>query len=251
MRREEYEIMFRVEDRHWWYVGLRSLLDIFWAQHVRSDRPLVLDVGCGTGATLTSIADRGNAIGVDYSIDAIRFCRQRGQRSTLCGSGESMSFPDNLFDVVFSLDVLCHKGVVDKQGVLNESVRVLKPGGLLLLNAPAYDWLKSSHDIAVYTDKRFTGQEIETMLRRAGCTPLRLTYWNAFLFPAVALVRIWRRLRPRPASDLDGASGESLGAIFERVLALERLVIRRFSLPFGLSIMVAARKDDVKSCSSS
>ncbi|MBM3288825.1 MAG: methyltransferase type 11, partial [Candidatus Hydrogenedentes bacterium] len=53
MEQNEYAIMFRVEDRHWWYTGLRAMLDLVWARHAPRGPVRMLDVGCGTGANLT------------------------------------------------------------------------------------------------------------------------------------------------------------------------------------------------------
>ena len=75
---EEYDIMFRVEDRHWWYVGLRALMGQFWLRFGLHGRLQVLDAGCGTGATLTALDTMAQPVGVDLSVRAIQFCRKRG-----------------------------------------------------------------------------------------------------------------------------------------------------------------------------
>ncbi len=80
------------------------------------------------------------------------------------------------------------------------------------------------------------------MFHRAGCTPIRATYWNSLLFPAVATVRLWRKLRPLPSSDLDHASGEAFNTPFNALMSLERYLIKWVPMPFGLSVLVAARK---------
>jgi hypothetical protein len=100
----------------------------------------------------------------------------------------------------------------------------------------------SSHDTHVFTNHRFKRSEVRAMFQRAGCTVVRATYWNSLLFPAVAAVRLWRKLRPLPSSDLDDASGERFNRLFAALMSLERRLIRLTSMPFGLSVLVAARK---------
>lgn len=239
MESDEYRIMFEVEDRHWWYRGLRANLGALWSRCVLSSNPQVLDVGCGTGANLEELARDAIPAGVDVSMEAIRLCRRRRQSRTVVGSAVALPFPDGRFDVVVSCDVLCHKSIPDKGVVLHEARRVLRPGGVLLLNLPAYQWLYSSHDVHVHTDHRFTRREVTALLKSCGFVPIRATYWNTILFPAIVAVRFWRRLRPAANSDLVAGGSNGLCAA---ALAIENRLLRVFALPFGLSIMTAARR---------
>lgn len=240
MERDEYAIMFRVEDRHWWYAGLRAMLAHAWARHAPGAGARLLDVGCGTGANLQTLRAHTTGFGIDFSRDALQFCRKRGHVRTAAASATDLPFANASFDAVISCDVLCHRSIGDKSRPLREMRRVLKPGGILILNLPAYQWLHSSHDVHVQTDHRFTATEARGLLVRAGLRPVYTTYWNSLLFPAVALVRLWRKVRPLPASDLDGASGEDAGSLLAGLLRFERAMLRIAPLPFGLSVLVVA-----------
>ena len=242
MKTDEYEIMFRVEDCHWWYVGLRGMLDLFWRRHVHTDHPTVIDVGCGTGATLDALHDVASATGIDAAPEAIRLCRMRELACTAAASAEALPVPDASFDVAISCDVLCHRSIADKCVPLREIHRVLKPGGLFLLNLPAYQWLHSSHDTHVHTDRRFTRKAVRALLEGSGFEVIQSTYWNCLLFPAITAVRLWRKAMPRPASDLEEERPSALSPIFNACLALERAVLRYVALPFGLSVFVVARR---------
>lgn len=242
MKADEYEIMYQVEDRHWWYRGLRRIIAQHWPAPPPSGRLRVLDAGCGAGANLAAFSPRAQAVGIDASGVAIRFCRRRGLARTAVASVLHLPFPEACFDVVLSCDVLCHKAVADRSSALREMARVLRPGGVLLVNLPAYQGLLSSHDLAVHNDRRFTCAEALALLRAQGLTPLRATYWNTFLFPLIAPLRLWRRLRPRPSSDLDAPPSPRMDAFLSAVLTLERACLRLTPLPFGLSVFIAAQK---------
>jgi SAM-dependent methyltransferase len=238
----EYEIMYHVEDGHWWYKALRERLSDAWKRFLPGDRVRLLDVGCGTGANLAVFVQQSQVFGIDYAKEAVHFCRKRGLAATAVASAVSLPFPGSSFDVLVSCDVLCHRSITNKQATLDELVRVVRPGGFIVLNLPAYQWLMSSHDVAVHTDRRFTSPEVAQMFQAAGCSTVHATYWNSLLFPALAAVRLWRRLRPRPSSDLDGASGESMGALLGAVMRLERTVTGYMPLPVGLSIFAVGQK---------
>ncbi len=242
MKTDEYEIMFRVEDHHWWYVGLRGVLDLYWRRYLHTDHPTVLDVGCGTGATLDALPDVAVATGIDAAPEAIRLCRMRELARSATASAESLPFSDCLFDAAVSFDVLCHRSIADKNIPLREIHRVLKSGGLLFLNLPAYQWLHSSHDTHVYTDRRFTRDETCRILDATGFEVMQATYWNTVLFPPILAVRLWRKAFPLPASDLDEVRPSPLSSIYRVCLALERAILPYTSLPYGLSIFAVARK---------
>ncbi|HET8911986.1 MAG TPA: methyltransferase domain-containing protein [Ktedonobacteraceae bacterium] len=102
----------------------------------------VLDVGCGTG-TLAIEAQRrvgsvGRVAGIDPGIQQIGRARAKAARRNLpidfqTGVIEQLPFPDQAFDVVFSTLMMHHlPGSVKRQG-LAEIVRVLKPGGRLVI----------------------------------------------------------------------------------------------------------------------
>jgi len=243
MNREEYAIMFAVEDRHWWYTGLRAMLDGAWRRHLLTQNPLVLDAGCGTGATLQWISERSERApaGIDLSADALSFCRKRGIRLIARASMMALPFSEAAFDAVISLDVLYHRDVPDRVRALEACISALKPGGLLILNLPAYGWLYSSHDEAVHTAHRFTRRECVRMLEATGFEIVCITYWNTLLFPAIAMARLWRKVCPSAESDLRLPSAVS-GRFFGTVLRIERFLIQLFPMPFGLSIFAVARR---------
>jgi SAM-dependent methyltransferase len=152
---------------------------------------------------------------------------------------EALPFAAAQFDAIASADVLYH--VEDDNQALREFFRVLKPGGVVVLNVPAYRWLWSYHDEAVQSRRRYGRRELLLKLRNAGFVQVKTTFWNTLLFP---LIVIRRKALPRPKSGSDVALGSDLTeSLFNRVMALERGWLRAVApLPFGSSIFAVARK---------
>src|SRR5262245_12182683 len=145
MDREQYEIMYQVEQAHWWYRGMRrntrALLRRFLAPGRTYD---VLDAGCGTGGTTEDLLEFGCVTGVDFSTEALGYATSRGLHRLVQGSVEQLPFPAATFDVVTSFGVIYHRAVVDERRALAEFRRVLRPGGFALVRLPAFDWLRGA-----------------------------------------------------------------------------------------------------------
>lgn len=248
MNLDEYAVMRAAEDGHWWYRGLREVIRLHWARHLAAvPRPRFLDVGCGSGANLAAFATLGEPVGADFAPAAVRLCRERGLPATAVASAARLPFPAASFDLVLSCDVLCHRSLADRDVPLAEMARVLRPGGVVMLNLPAFQVLHSPHDEAYGQDRRFTRPELAVLLRDAGLEVVASTYWNSLLFPAAAAARLWRRLRRGGSgggggSDLATGAGSGLGPVLDRVLAVERALLGVAPLPFGLSVFVVGRK---------
>jgi len=111
----------------------REVLDRRGVAHGRA-----LDVGCGAGFIAEELAAGGFAVtGIDPSRVAIEAARAHAARSGLdieyaVGAGEELPFADAAFDLVFCCDVLEH--VADLDRVIDETARVLRPGGLYLFD---------------------------------------------------------------------------------------------------------------------
>jgi ubiquinone/menaquinone biosynthesis C-methylase UbiE len=242
----QHDIMRSVEDRYWWYQALR--------QHVAASiRPpqsrfSVLDAGCGTGGMLALIRQKfpeADLTGVDESTHAIQLAEARNIAAKfLPANVHDLPFPEGDFDFVLSLDVLSHAGVDDSLA-MHEMYRVLRPGGRLLLNLAAFDFLKGAHDCAVDVDRRYTRPQVRTLLEGANFRVERLTYWNASFAPPIALLRWLSRRRAQiaePRSDFRPLP-PFLNALLKRVAALELNASHHISLPFGTSLFAVARKN--------
>ena len=243
MNREEYEVMYQVEDRHWWYLGMERITRGLLDRAIGRNAPLrILDAGCGTGAVMGYLNDYGAVTGFDFAVEALRFCRQRGRDQLTQASVLKMPYVDSAFDLVVSFDVICQRDVEDEQALL-ELARVLKPGGRLLLRLPAYNWLRGKHDQATHVTHRYTRREIKSKLSRAGFTAERLSYANTFLFPIAALKRLSEPFftKQQNGSDLTLNPG-SMNGIFRAILGAEAPLVRSIGLPFGLTVVALARK---------
>jgi len=178
--------------------------------------------------------------GVDLESLAVELARERtGGTEIQHASVTALPFGDGTFDAVVSADVLYH--VDDDAAALREFFHVLRPGGALVINVPAYRWLWSYHDEAVHSKRRYDRGEVLAKLRAAGFEDARATHWNALPLP---LVIARRKLFPAPSGGSDVSLFPApVEATFRGAMAAERAWLEVFgSLPFGSSVFAVARK---------
>jgi ubiquinone/menaquinone biosynthesis C-methylase UbiE len=253
MQTEDFIYLYEVEDKLWWFVGMReiaaALLDDFRPPDVEN----ILDIGCGTGLNLEWLKRyaKTEAIkGLDVEKTALDFCRERGENFLTQASATDLPFADESFDLVTSFDVLVQiPGEQADEKAIAEMYRVLKPKGVAFVRAAAYEWMRSGHDKALNTQRRYTVAGLSQKLENAGFTVLRKTYANALPFPLAVVRRLV--LKPIGLSDKGSdvkpfpPSLEWLNRLLTRALISEAKFLKRpkASFPFGLSAICVVRKD--------
>jgi ubiquinone/menaquinone biosynthesis C-methylase UbiE len=243
----EYDTMRSVEDTYWWYTGLHELAAKNIQQALQDSPNLkVLDAGCGTGGMmekLHQVLPNAELIGIDFNSSAVEFTKQRNIGTVKQASVEKLPFPNQFFDQVVSLDVVCSEGIDDAQAFV-EFHRVLKSGGALFVNLAAFGFLKGEHSLAGHEERRYTKQKLYKLLTNAGFVVERMTYWNTTLFPIMVL---WRPLslmlanKQAPRSDLKPLPSFVNQAL--KWLILQEIQLTQYlCLPFGSSVFAIARK---------
>lgn len=226
----------------WWYRALHArVLDA-----LREVRGTVLDAGCGTGGLLAVLAARRpdlRCLGIEWSAAAARRAAAKSGAAVACGSVDALPLPDGCVDAAVAADVLCH-AAVDPARALAELRRVLRPGGLLVVNMPAFAWLASAHDRAVHNARRVSAAGLRLWLERAGFASARLRYWNALPLP---LMVVQRKLLARGATASDVAPfppwlDATLHGMTRLEARIEHLAGRGFGWPAGGSVFAVARR---------
>jgi SAM-dependent methyltransferase len=249
MNQREYEIMYRTEDRYWWYIGIRKIARTILDKYIpRGGRLRILDAGCGTGGNLNMLQRYGDVFGVELSREVVKFLKSRSFFRFATASVTDIPFRGGLFDLVDVFYV--NECLPDDALALREYYRVLKPGGFLYMSEVAFEALRGEHDLAVGIARRYTRRDLAHRLETAGFVVRRMTYANAILCPPIFALRRMRRIlfpvsRPEEAtSDFDRAPG-FLHAIFKSTLFIEAFLLKFFNLPLGVTIIAVAQKPAV------
>lgn len=243
MEDTEYKKMYDVEDSHWWYVGLHELILYFVGiERIKRGSLEILDAGCGTGRLCQLMKEYGDIRGCDISNLALELCAKR-KISVFPADLNLIDLGTERYDVITSVDVLYHKWIQDDAEILIKFHRALKPGGILIINLPAYNFLKSRHDLAVHTRERYIKSVMMENLKETGFAVEKATYRIGFLFPAIALYRFMQHSdKDKPVSDVH-MPPKLINSALLALNRMENLFIKKISsIPFGTSLFLVARK---------
>jgi SAM-dependent methyltransferase len=239
---DEYRKMAKVEDAMWYYRALHRHVERNLSRRLAGAAPAVLDAGCGTGGLLRHLRGKHPAwqlTGLDFSPLACELARSRTEASVVEGLVTQLPFSDGTFDAVVSCDVLCQ--IADPGQALREIQRCLKPGGVVVLTMPAYQWMYSYHDREVGNLRRYNCGEVGAEMRGAGLAVVYNTYWNMLPFP-LAVLR--RKVFPPAESASDvRVYPAPVEAAFNGLMALEHAWLDMdFRLSIGNSVLTVGQK---------
>ena len=248
MRSDEYQNMFQHEENYWWYRSHREAVLNIIGELLSKNKSLsfLLDGGCGTGGMLKILSDKLpslHLIGLDTAQEALLYCKERGIHRLIQGSLVNLPFADSTFDLVISLDVLYHKSIDDDVLPCREIHRVLKPGGYVILHLPALEFLRGSHDIVVYSKRRYSRIALCNKMQELGFKVERCTYRYIFLFPVLFLWRTVNRwfMKGVKKSDLRDVPLWLSNILFS-ISHCENKMLKYFDLPFGSSLFCICKK---------
>ena len=182
----------KVEDKHWWFVGRRMIIDKIIRQLNLEQHSKIFEAGCGTGGNLNMLARYGEVSAMELDEIACQFANERKVTKVKLGS-----LPDHIpfseeYDLIVILDVLEH--IDDDLGAAIALNSRLKPGGWLLITVPAYQFLWSKHDEINHHKRRYTLRNLKQVIKKSGYSVHYSSYFNSFLFPVVAGVRLLKNV---------------------------------------------------------
>lgn len=238
--------MYDIETSYWWFVGKQFLIkstlrkcSLNWLGKER-----ILDIGCGTGAILRLLREFGIAYGVELSMDAIQFLKKRDLKLLVCSdASQSIPFKDSSFSAITCLDVLEH--LDDDLALLNEMLRVCKPGGHIVLTVPAFNVLWSPHDVAVHHRRRYTRTQMLKKISRLNCTVVKSSYYNTILFLPILVIRklkLFLSDRQNVKSDFFIPIPRWINALLKFLFVAEIGCLQFLNFPFGVSLLLILRK---------
>ena len=237
MQAETYDIQRNIEDTHWWFKGRRDIINHAISRISLHENANILEIGCGTGGNLGMLARHGKVTGIEMNPAALEIAQKRNIAPILGGSlPNGLPTLDDSWDMVALFDVLEH--IDDDLAALKTCRNLLSGNGYILITVPAFMFLWSQHDIENHHKRRYRVNNIRQLAHSAGLDTLFLSYFNFWLFPPTALVKLARNIKPykQPWKDMEVPQA-SINTLLFKLLSSEKHIMPNMSLPFGTSII--------------
>lgn len=240
MERIIFDRMAALDQTHWWYVARRRILSDLIRREIKPPvDATILEIGCGTGHNFPVFSEFGtlDALEIDGPARAIasaRLGRPVGDAPLPVLPG----ITDGHYDLIALLDVLEH--IEDDTAALAGIKAKLKPGGRVLVTVPANAWMWSAHDRVHHHFRRYNPGSFRKVVDDAGLKVELLSHFNTLLFPLAAAVRVAGKLSGREDAD-DDQPPKLLNSMFTGIFGMERHLIGRVPMPFGISLAAVLR----------
>lgn len=236
MERIIYDRMAALDQTHWWYVARRQILSHVIGRIIKPPtNAKILEIGCGTGHNFEMLGAFGAVDGLEVDDAAREFASERLGRTV--GSARLPGLDgiaDGSYDLIALLDVLEH--VEADQAALASIRTKLRPGGRILVTVPANRWMWSAHDTVHHHFRRYNAADLNRVIDSSGLKADLVTHFNTILFPLAAAFRVIGKLSGREEAD-DAQPAALLNAAFASLFGLERHLVGRLPMPFGVSLL--------------
>jgi SAM-dependent methyltransferase len=242
MERNVYHRLDQLEGEHWWFCARRRILKSVIARFAPRNAGLrLLEVGCGTGGNLHMLSEFGSLDAFELDDEARSIARRKLPIDVKSGMlPDGIPYRPGTFDIVVAFDVIEHvERDVESLAKLREQ---LAPGGRLMMTVPALPWLWSQHDVTHHHFRRYTRNQLDATLRRAGLEPVRISYFNTLLFPAIAAIRLCKKALGLKEDGDDSMPSIFMNGVLKKIFGFESNFVGRIHLPIGVSLLAVAQR---------
>lgn len=239
----EYTNLSRVEEQHWYYSGKRALVRR-WLHRAGPPRPeqVLLDCGAGTGRFAADMEQDCRVLVLDDHEESLRLLRARFRpEQVIALESAEVPLPDGSVDFVTALDVLEH--IKEDAAVVRGFHRLLKPGGVAVVTVPAGMSVWSDWDVSLHHFRRYDRPGLRALFPAEQWEVVHVNYTNVLAFPVAWILRRLRRHRPLKPGNVrpeDRIPPAGLNALLRWIFV--GMAGWRLPLPFGLSLLLVARK---------
>lgn len=238
------------ENSFWVSARNRLFKTLVYKYLLPSGKTKFLEIGCGTGDFIRQIAqnDKLDITGSEIYLKGLVYAKKHLPSINFIQLDVTEGKIDDQFDIIAAFDVIEH---IENDNIAITNInQMLAKDGVLIISVPQHKFLWSRLDVVVKHKRRYTRRELITKLQENG---FNINFYTSFvftLFPFMMLSRIFDNDQDKSPSDSDEIALEKrvkfsrfLNGMFDLLMRIDEGLIRMgFSLPFGGTLIVVAKK---------
>ena len=211
--------------------------------------PAILEIGCSSGFLLKSIVQCFPSVMV-MGADVVRaplflLAAELSTVPLLRFDLLQCPLPSEIFDAIVMLNVLEH--IEDDAGAIRQLHRLLKPGGVAIVEVPAGPHLYDAYDEALQHFRRYGMKDLVAKFQKAGFVPVRKSHLGCLVYPAFRLAKRRHKGHTMTAEAKNAlvrqlAARTASSPLMRLAFALESRIACATPLPWGIRCLLVAQK---------
>ena len=235
MRSDTYEAMAKHEDSHWWYVARREILATVIKTFNLPENAQILEAGAGTGGNTKMLKQFGQVTVLEPNENAQKYLQEKtGLPVIVCSLPDITPLAEKKFDLIVLFDVLEH--IENDVEALESLKKLLTPEGKIFITVPAFPFLWGEHDKVHYHFRRYVKPTLNQVCSQANMNIIQMGYFNTFLFPVIAAIRLLQKTLGKGGTDQDKIPSPFVNKILCIIFSAEKAFVKRGGFPFGVSL---------------
>lgn len=220
------------------------------ASNLSAEKKVILEIGCSSGYLLEELLKAfptASIIGADVVKQPLYDLAKKQLGIPLLRFDLlKCPLPNQCVDILVMLNVLEH--IEDDQLALSKAYHLLKPGGVVVIEVPAGQYLYDQYDHELKHYRRYSSKELCKKLENSGFIITKKTYLGFLVFPLFALVKLKNKLMYTKNINsrkyvINSASNTSKSFLLKFLFFLEFKYLSKIKLPFGIRVVVVAKRD--------
>jgi SAM-dependent methyltransferase len=210
---------------------------------------VIMEIGCSSGFLIKDLIKcfpDATVVGADVVKEPLnRLARDLPGVPLIRFDLLKCPLPDQSVDVLVMLNVLEH--IEDDATALKNALKLLKPGGTLVIEVPAGPYLYDGYDAELHHFRRYSATELKHKLSGAGFITTRQSHLGIILYPAFVAVKLlnkWFRSKKNTTVVRDQATRTSDSPLVRWAMSLESNYLANIHLPFGIRALAVARRPE-------
>ena len=240
MNKDVYKRHFLHSSNHWWFKARREIIYEFLKKKIKKNIH-ILDFGCGSGTNLQIISKFGKVHFFDSNLRISNLVKKKFNTNDFIQI-KRLSKNKKKFDLILALDVIEH--IENDRLIIKKLYKKLNKNGKILITVPAFNFLFSSKDRDLHHKRRYTLNSLTKVLDNFFIIKKK-TYFNFLLsLPIIISIIFYKIFNVKFIDKVEKKPSKILNFILFKIFSAEKYFLNNINLPFGISILMYAKKKD-------